>query len=138
RLHIGPGHHSANTIQSLDASDSANDQGNQLKPVDDKKVLEHNVEKELKFAGLTSLGDDQIIKEAADSDLHSILDDEVNLVSGFEASGSTNREYDSTGSKVEPSQSDEATVDNILDEKTDLKAFTAKPSDPLGLLQAET
>ncbi|GKB32049.1 retrovirus-related pol polyprotein from transposon TNT 1-94 [Tanacetum coccineum] len=75
--------------------------------------------------------------EEADSNLHLMLDDEVHLVYGFEASGSTNEESDKTQTKVELLQSDEATTNNILDEMTDLKTSAAKPSEPLGPIQAE-
>ncbi|GJX30845.1 retrovirus-related pol polyprotein from transposon TNT 1-94, partial [Tanacetum coccineum] len=42
--------------QSLDASESADEQGNQPKTIDAKKVHEHNVEEEVKGAGLSSIG----------------------------------------------------------------------------------
>ncbi|GKF78455.1 hypothetical protein Tco_0234023, partial [Tanacetum coccineum] len=44
--------------QSLDASDSAEEQGNQLKPTDAKKhVIEQNVKEEVEVAELNSIGD---------------------------------------------------------------------------------
>ncbi|GJT41359.1 hypothetical protein Tco_0941224, partial [Tanacetum coccineum] len=48
----------ANITQSLDASDSAEEQGNQLKPTDAKKhVIEQNVKEEVEVAELNSMGD---------------------------------------------------------------------------------
>nr|GEY38164.1 hypothetical protein [Tanacetum cinerariifolium] len=71
---------------------------------------------------------DHLIKEKVDSDLHSMLDDEVNSVSSFKASGSTDEEDDKTETRAKLSQSDKATADNILDEMTDLKTSAAKSS----------
>ncbi|GKG03177.1 hypothetical protein Tco_0310813 [Tanacetum coccineum] len=75
--------------------------------------------------------------KATDFDLYLMVDDEVNSVSSFEASRSTDGENDRAKTNIELSQSDEATTDYILDEMTDLKASATKPSDPLGHLQAE-
>ncbi|GKB22013.1 hypothetical protein Tco_0855936 [Tanacetum coccineum] len=47
----------ADTTQSLDASELVEEQANQLKPDDDEKVQEQNVEKEVKSYGLNSIGD---------------------------------------------------------------------------------
>ncbi|GJX99854.1 hypothetical protein Tco_0356873 [Tanacetum coccineum] len=61
------------------------------------------------------------IDESEDSDQHSMPDDEVQSISGFEATDSN----------------EETTIDNIIDEVTNLQASADKPSDPLGHLQAE-
>ncbi|GJS77696.1 retrovirus-related pol polyprotein from transposon TNT 1-94 [Tanacetum coccineum] len=56
----------ADATQSLVASESAEEQVNQLKNVEAEKVQEHNVEEEVKSSGLTTMGDitfDQLMDE---------------------------------------------------------------------------
>nr|GEV90377.1 hypothetical protein [Tanacetum cinerariifolium] len=145
----------ANTTQSLDTSESAEEQDNQPKTADAKKVQEQNVKKEVMSSGLTSMGDVtskqlmdeydkkqsagverfeipydteseiKLMEEPTDFDLHSMHDDEGMLVSGFKATESTNKESDKADIK-----DDEDTDDNIIDEMTDLNFFAAKPSNP--------
>ncbi|GKF91815.1 hypothetical protein Tco_0275516, partial [Tanacetum coccineum] len=64
-------------------------------------------------------------------------DDEVMLISRFEAAESNDKGTEFTETKVSLTHSEEAIADNILDEMATLKAFADKPSDPLGHLRAE-
>nr|GEW79309.1 hypothetical protein [Tanacetum cinerariifolium] len=135
----------ANTTQSLDTSESAEEQHNQPKTADAKKVQEQNVKKEVMSSGLTSMGDVtskqlmdeydkkqsagversespydteseiKLVEEPTDFDLHSMHDDEGMLVFGFKATESTNKESDKADIK-----DDEDTDDNLMDEMTDL------------------
>ncbi|GKB34254.1 retrovirus-related pol polyprotein from transposon TNT 1-94, partial [Tanacetum coccineum] len=187
----------ADTTKCLDASESAEEQGNQLKHADAEKFMqiqEQIVEMEVKSYGLISMGDVtfehatdeyekkqsddversespydtkseiKVVKrfqptqtddedhitflglvyedmktdlDKADSDLHLLPDDEVESVSGFEAAESSAKEYVKAGSKVELTQSEEASTDNLLDEMTNLNASADKSSDPFGPLLAE-
>ncbi|GJV56825.1 hypothetical protein Tco_1457830 [Tanacetum coccineum] len=66
----------ADTTLSLDASESAEEQGNQLKHVDAEKVQETIVEEEVKESGIKSLGDvplDEFCGADANSDADEIL-----------------------------------------------------------------
>ncbi|GKD63688.1 hypothetical protein Tco_1305796, partial [Tanacetum coccineum] len=78
-----------------------------------------------------------LVEEPADSDLHSMFDDKVKSISGFEAADSNEEGTENTQPKVTLTQSEKATADNILDEMAALKASVDKPSDPLGHLWAE-
>ncbi|GJR95780.1 hypothetical protein Tco_0267954 [Tanacetum coccineum] len=100
----------ADIHQSLDNSKSVEDQGNQLQTAYAEKVLNQKVEKEL-------------IKKEADSNLHSMPDDEVQSISGFETTDSHEEGSDETDTKNTLSQSIETIVD--------------KSSDPLGSLKIE-
>ncbi|GJV36048.1 hypothetical protein Tco_1408525 [Tanacetum coccineum] len=81
-----------------------------------------------------------------DSDLESMLEDEVESAFGFNEAESIDDENDKADTKVELLKSEEATANNVLDEPTDmddnknasLDASADKPSlsDPLGHLQA--
>ncbi|GJS69564.1 retrovirus-related pol polyprotein from transposon TNT 1-94 [Tanacetum coccineum] len=70
----------------------------------------------------------------ADSDLHSIPDDEVESISRFKAADSNKEGIENTKTKATLTQSEEGTADNILDDMVDLKASANKPSDPLALV----
>ncbi|GJZ38950.1 hypothetical protein Tco_0585513 [Tanacetum coccineum] len=72
-------------------------------------------EDHITFLGTVFDDMDQHKEEPADSDLHSMPDDEVQSISGFDSSNSN----------------DEATADKTLDEVANLKAFADKPSYPL-------
>nr|GFD14398.1 hypothetical protein [Tanacetum cinerariifolium] len=63
--------------------------------------------------------------------------DDVMLISRFEAVDSNEKRTEITAIEVSLSQSEEATADNILDEMADLKAFSDKQSGPLGHLRAD-
>ncbi|GJU61114.1 hypothetical protein Tco_1238880 [Tanacetum coccineum] len=133
-----------NATQSLEASESAQDQGNQPQTID-AKTADHVMEEEDHDkginSGIVSMGDtddedqitflgpvcdeiDKLVKEPTDFDLHSMPDDEVESISGFEAADSNEEE---TGN----------TADNILDKIDDLKASADNTSDPLGHLQTD-
>ncbi|GJT94347.1 retrovirus-related pol polyprotein from transposon TNT 1-94, partial [Tanacetum coccineum] len=75
---------------------------------------------------------DQRVEKPTDSNLHSMLDDEVESISRFEAADSNEEGTENTEPKVTLTQSEEATADNILDEMADLKASADKLSNPLG------
>ncbi|GJT90708.1 hypothetical protein Tco_1079553 [Tanacetum coccineum] len=64
---------------------------------------------------------DQHLEEPANSDLNSMLDDEVMSISSFGTDDSK----------------EESTANKILDEITNLNASADQPSDPLGHLLAE-
>ncbi|GKC71515.1 hypothetical protein Tco_1117398 [Tanacetum coccineum] len=81
-------------------------------------------EDQIIFLGAEHDDMDQRMEEPADFDLHSIPDDEVVSISGFEAADSNK-------------EGNENTVDNILDEMADLKSSADKPSDTRGHLRAE-
>ncbi|GJY21937.1 retrovirus-related pol polyprotein from transposon TNT 1-94 [Tanacetum coccineum] len=159
----------ADTTQSLDASESAKEQGNQPKLVDAEKLMDeyekkqsddversespYDTKSEIKVVKrfqptqtddddhITFLGlvyeDMETDLDKADSDLHSLPDDEVESVYGFEAAESCAKEYVKAGSKVELTQSEEAYADNLLDEMTNLNASADKRSDPFSPLLAE-
>ncbi|GJT83914.1 hypothetical protein Tco_1058256 [Tanacetum coccineum] len=122
------------TTQSLKASELAEEQRNQPETTNTIKKVDHVVEEEDHDNGIDSsimsIGDVRLedfsindedspfdtkseikvlVEELANSDLHSMSDDE----------------------------SEKATADNILDEMAALKAFVDKPSDPLGRLWAK-
>ncbi|GKA07375.1 retrovirus-related pol polyprotein from transposon TNT 1-94 [Tanacetum coccineum] len=180
---------------SLGTSELAEEQGNQPKTTEAKKVHEHIIDEEVKGAGLCFMGDvpfeqlmdeydqkqstiqemhecpydteskikvvkrfqphqtndedqitflgpiydelDQRVEKPTDSNLHSMLDDEVESISGFEAADSNEEGTKNTEPKVTLTQSEEATADNIPNEMADLKASADKPLDPLGHLWAE-
>ncbi|GJT76859.1 retrovirus-related pol polyprotein from transposon TNT 1-94 [Tanacetum coccineum] len=147
---------------NLDASESVEEQGNQLKPTDAKKVQKLIDEEFVKEFGLESVRDIPLeefggadakldtdespydteseikrVEEPADSGLHFMPDDEVMLISRFEAAESNDKGTEFTETKVSLTHSEEATADNILDEMATLKAFADKPSDPLGHLRAK-
>ncbi|GJY11147.1 hypothetical protein Tco_0379332 [Tanacetum coccineum] len=71
------------------------------------------------------------VEDPANSDLHAMPDDDIMLISRFEAVDSNDKGTKFTTSKVYLTQSEEATADNILDEMADLKASADKQSDPL-------
>nr|GEY86795.1 hypothetical protein [Tanacetum cinerariifolium] len=80
---------------------------------------------------------DQLVEEPTDFDLHSIPDDEVELIYGFDTVDSNDEETANTKSKVTLTQSEQAIANNILDEMADLKASADKTSDLLGPLKDE-
>nr|GEV97099.1 hypothetical protein [Tanacetum cinerariifolium] len=114
----------ANTTQSLDASESAEKQENWLKPVDAKR---QSVVQKMHESPYDIESEIKVIKRFQPPQIK----DEV---SGFEAVGSTDDESNKADNKDELTQSDEATADNLLDKMTGLNASTATPSDPLGPL----
>nr|GEU37484.1 hypothetical protein [Tanacetum cinerariifolium] len=121
--------------QSLVASESAEEQGNHLKTAEAKKEQKHNVKEEVKSSRLTTMGDitfDQLMDEYEKKTY-----DEVESIFRIEAVESTDEENDKIETKVELTQSEETTGDNLLDEVTDLNASADMPFDPLGPLQAE-
>ncbi|GJZ33969.1 hypothetical protein Tco_0579405 [Tanacetum coccineum] len=107
------------------------------------KVVKRFQQPQTNGVGLCSLEDvtydkmDQRVEELVDSDLHSMPDDEVESIFGFETADSNEEGTENIKPKVTLTQSKEATTNNILDEMADLKASTDKPSDPLGHLRAE-
>ncbi|GJR19283.1 hypothetical protein Tco_0967810 [Tanacetum coccineum] len=103
----------------------------------DKEECEslYDTESDIKYVKSFSVTTFSLIEEEADPDLHSMPDDEVESVFGFEAAKSTYEENDKAKTKVELTQSEEATANNILDEITNLNAFANKPSDLLVLLR---
>ncbi|GJS24928.1 hypothetical protein Tco_0453560 [Tanacetum coccineum] len=138
----------ANATQSLEASESAQDQGNQPQTID-AKTADHVMEEEDHDKGINSsivsMGDVRLedlsvndednpfdteseikvlVEEPTDFDLHSMPDDEVESISGFEAADSNE-------------EGTENTADNILDKIADLKASADNTSDPLGHLQTD-
>ncbi|GJW90421.1 zinc knuckle CX2CX4HX4C containing protein, partial [Tanacetum coccineum] len=81
-------------------------------------------ENQITFLGPVCDEIDQLVDEPTDFDLHSMPDDDVELISRFEAADSNQEGIENT-------------VDYILDEMADLKSFADKPLDTLGHLQAE-
>ncbi|GJS42048.1 retrovirus-related pol polyprotein from transposon TNT 1-94 [Tanacetum coccineum] len=106
----------ADTTQSLGASESAEEQGNQPKTVDAKKI------KFIKSFPVTTISGslfidqdmlgntadlslkDQLIEEEIDSDLQSMSNDKVESVSGFKSVDSDDEENDNTKTKIELAQ----------------------------------
>nr|GEV62161.1 uncharacterized mitochondrial protein AtMg00810-like [Tanacetum cinerariifolium] len=136
--------------QSLDASKSVDEQGNQPKTTDAKKVQENFVDEvvhvfkkkedddELTDSGIRSLGNvtfeelygnaeespydtESEIKEV-DFDLDLMPKDKLESVFEFEEAESDDDENDKVESKVVLSKSEEATADNIPDELVDMSA----------------
>nr|GEV45575.1 retrovirus-related Pol polyprotein from transposon TNT 1-94 [Tanacetum cinerariifolium] len=105
------------------------------------KFVRGTTEEEVKSSGLNSIVDlsynDQLVEEPTDFDLHSIPDDEVELIYGFDTVDSNDEETVNTKTKVTLTQSEHAIANNILDEMADLKASADKTSDLLGPLKDE-
>ncbi|GJR90226.1 retrovirus-related pol polyprotein from transposon TNT 1-94 [Tanacetum coccineum] len=119
----------ADTTKSLVASKLAKEQVNQLSAAEAEKVLDQNVEEEVKDAGFVAMEEDVIditTKDTKEGDaseslsgLRSIPDDDLALMTGFETQDS---------------------ADHVSGEGTEtLHAFADKPaqSDPLGNLHIE-
>ncbi|GJY57120.1 hypothetical protein Tco_0456235 [Tanacetum coccineum] len=158
----------ADTTKSIDVFELVEELGNQPNPTDAEKLgnvsfdelyghnldmgadeSPFNVESEIKFVrkvdpnlntddhGTSSILDDQEMTKA-DSNLESMLDDEIESISGFEAEDDEDDHYKN---KVGLSQADEAAVNNVIDELVDManskdakiNASADKPaeSDPL-------
>ncbi|GJT76553.1 retrovirus-related pol polyprotein from transposon TNT 1-94 [Tanacetum coccineum] len=124
------------TTKSLDAFESAEELGNQPNPANAKKVQKQTNKKIMKESEIKSLGNvsfdeiyghdldigdgfilaDQDMKDV-DSDLESMPEDAILSISGFEADDDAD---DRSETKVKLSKTDEAFVDNIIDELVDM------------------
>ncbi|GJS79716.1 hypothetical protein Tco_0729597 [Tanacetum coccineum] len=131
--------------------------------VHDDQVMEetespYDTELEIKFiksfqaetiSSSLSIPQDQLMKEVADSDLESILEDEVESVSGFEEEvfDDDDDEDNQADFNISLTKSEEKDANKVIDELTDLakhpsadiSASVVKPSesDPLGHFQKE-
>ncbi|GJU16880.1 hypothetical protein Tco_1183130 [Tanacetum coccineum] len=123
------------TIQEM--HESPYDTESEIKVVKRFQPPQTNDEDHITFLGPIYDELDQRVEKPTDSNLHSMLDDEVESISGFEAADSNEEGTENTEPKVTLTQSEEATADNIPDEMADLKASADKLSNPLGHLWAE-
>nr|GFD16171.1 hypothetical protein [Tanacetum cinerariifolium] len=83
-------------------------------------------EDQITFLGTEYDDMDQCVVELADSDLHSMHDDEVASIFGFETDDSNKEGAENTEPKVILTQSEEATTDNILDGMAYLNASVSR------------
>ncbi|GJT47291.1 retrovirus-related pol polyprotein from transposon TNT 1-94 [Tanacetum coccineum] len=145
--------HSSEDVNTDDTADKSLSRTTVQKSIDEEFVKESGLESlgyipleefgradaelDITFLGPVYDEMDELVEETAESNLHSMPNDEVELISWFEVAHSKEKGTANTETKVTLIQSEEATADNILDELDDLKASADNPSDPLGYLRAK-
>ncbi|GJV75123.1 hypothetical protein Tco_1506707 [Tanacetum coccineum] len=122
---------------AIEESESPYDTESEIKVIKRFQPTQIDDEDQIIILGAERNDMDQRMDEPADSDLHSMPDDEVVSISGFGTDDSNEEGAECTETKVSLTQSEEATVDNLIDELTDLNTFAAKQSDPIGHLCKE-
>ncbi|GJS80606.1 hypothetical protein Tco_0730487 [Tanacetum coccineum] len=122
---------------NVEKSESPYDTESEIKVVKRFQPTQTDDEDHITFLGPVYDNMDQRVDEQANFDRHLMPNDEVESISGFEATDSKEKGTKNTETKINLTQSEEATANNILDEMSNLKASVDKPSDPLGHLRAE-